>query len=262
MSQLIGSMYRYFPSAYSQEHYTATITRNGVLEVKPGFKTFPTLEEWCVSLPGTPTVEQLKCTLSQYGTRKIHSVKEGWKVPKVGKGKHTIQNWSIHIYDMISQASQELLNREDVRDAYNHLVEVLEKYHEEIGAMRLGDYGHGAIQLGPPSRLRLPYDALHVKGSWIVHNGIYRIETHVSYTDIADTYCVLYNLIKDIVVPFTESKKYIKQAMNNLKYYNRQMGVFQRREKKLQQKLEMVHQGMKVTQSKIENMKKILEKAQ
>ena len=87
-----------------------------------------------------PKVEKPKVEKEKKGKEKVEKVEKP-KVEKTVKTKVDKYNgfkvpdkkipstrWANHVYDMIKEAQPELLQREDVRTAYNNLVECLRKY--------------------------------------------------------------------------------------------------------------------------------------
>lgn len=118
--------------------YTATITQDGVWQIK-GKRgkqdIFPTVEEWIASLPGSPSINEIKATyvLAEQEERreqnqKKKAKKEKWDVPT---RRHPIKSlpYAYYLYSLIKECDKThktgLLLREDIRKAYNHFVAVL-----------------------------------------------------------------------------------------------------------------------------------------
>ena len=87
-----------------------------------------------------PKVEKPKVEKEKKGTEKVEKVEKpkvektvktkvdkynGFKVPDK---KIKTTRWAIHVYNMIKEARLDLLQREDVRTAYNNLIDCLRKY--------------------------------------------------------------------------------------------------------------------------------------
>ena len=246
MTYSIGAMYRYYPTETS--HYTAVIQPTTVLQVKPFVHTpFDTLEAWCASLPNTPTVEQLVYTppKSSHGVQ-IHA-KEGWNVPN---GNTTIAAfyWPIHIYRMISEANPEQLMRDDIRDAYNQLMSVLDIHQHVITTAK--KYLYGGIDLHPSAGL--PYRTVFKKGYDRYGYQSVGFVGSDTYEAIAKAYRPLYQLIKGDVLPYMKRKYEEYQLTMQLKEKERAVARFQKKIYKLQR-------SVADAQSQIASLKKQLE---
>jgi len=224
------SVLRYYPIGAPEDiHYTATITEGGVWQVKgAGSRTmFPTVEEWLQSLPGSPDPSMLSVSTK---LAEQHRRKEEQKIEKVKTGKKkwniTARNipmclrWARHIYTMIRECDKALLKREDMRDAFNHLVQILLDHNTIIqttAPYRRRRYTHG---------ITVTNNNMYSNIRDYVHAGP-QMKTHDQYLDTVSTiyeaYQPLYELLKDTVVPFME-KKY-KEMCNkrDLKIYQRKL---------------------------------------
>lgn len=148
----------------------------------------------------------------------------GFKVPrKTGGPKST--RWGLHIYELIKEAKPELLERDDVRTAYNNLIACLEKYDGSVITWiptKSYKYKSGIV---------LKYD------KWSTLMGIpgrftYE-DTHRDHTlqkkmneeskDIINTYNILFELIKRNVVPYMELKDYELNNKKVISYYQQSM---------------------------------------
>ena len=140
MSFPIGTLLRFYPT--EENHYTAVICSQGVYQVKGGNKEcYSTVEEWCASLPGCPDVSTLhvtdpkeSCVLQRAEKRAekralqpTRQSKLKWNVPSC-RDIHRSLCWPRHIYAIIKEAAPALLQRVEICDAYNHLVNGLAGY--------------------------------------------------------------------------------------------------------------------------------------
>jgi len=237
----LHSVLRYYPiGALEDDHYTATILEEGVWQVHGGGSRtmFPTVEEWLQSLPGSPDPSMLSVSTK---LAEQHRRKEEQKIEKVktGKKKWNIAarniprslRWARHIYTMIRECDKALLQREDMRDAFNHLVQILLD-HNEI------------IQSSAPYRHRRYTHGITLTNNNMCNNNI-RDYVHAgpqtksrdqylnTLSTIYEAYRPLYELLKDTVVPFME-KKY-KEMCNK-----RDLKIYQRmRDKYIQQMMKL-----------------------
>ena len=153
------SVLHYCPIGAPEDiQYTATVMEEGIWQVEGGDQTmFPTLEEWLQSLPGSPDPSMLTVTAKlaeehkhkeEQKVKKANKVvpKKKWNVPSLRNMPRSL-SWARHIYTMIREC--DLLSREDMRDAFNHLVETLLSHNDVIRTSipyRYRRYTHG-IQL-------------------------------------------------------------------------------------------------------------------
>jgi hypothetical protein len=134
------------------------------------------------------------------------------KEPKAPKPKKIVWNvpapraairsthWARHIYNMIKEANPALLQRDDIRDAYNHLVNCLILQRDSV------------ISYSPLSyakyRQGIQFDSLQSFSNSRTVNmlpGQYAYSAEQYRTIVADIYAAyepLYQLIKDEVVPY------------------------------------------------------------
>jgi hypothetical protein len=115
-------LFRYYP-ADSQSHYTAIpLKENKVLQVKPDRKMFSSKEEWILSLPGNPSESNIRIS-DENPARKPDP---NWKFTPTYDDENW--TWPAKIYNIIMQANPTLKENEDLRQAFNHLVDVIDTY--------------------------------------------------------------------------------------------------------------------------------------
>lgn len=167
-----------------------------------------------------------------------------WNVP-VPRAAIRSTHWARHIYTMIKEANPALLQRDEIRDAYNNLVNCLiahrdslmsyspypgSKYHQGINYDTLQAFSSSRIMsILPESQLKLTPE---------------RFKSMVA--TIYATYEPLYQLIKDDVVPYmtrivtereNKSKKdsytrnlnrLLEQQMKTIRQYQTTMAFMQK----------------------------------
>jgi len=187
---------------------------------------------------------------------KPKKVPKAKKEPKAPKPKKIVWNvpapraairsthWARHIYTMIKEANPELLRRDDIRDAYNHLVDSLILQRDSI--VSYPPTQHAKYRAG------IQYDTLQ---SFINSRSINLLPGQYAYgaeqyraivSTIYDAYMPLYQLIKDEVVPYmaqiVKEKEYkdkksgytyslnrlLDQQMKTIKHYQSSMSSLQK----------------------------------
>jgi hypothetical protein len=174
------------------------------------------------------TVETKTKRVAKPKTQKVAKVKvdkyNGFKVPIKSR---VVTKWTIHIYDMIKEANTELLNNEAVKDAYNNLVDCLIKYEGKVETWIPSRYDKYKIGI----KLKNDYhNSLQgIPGTWTIYtwqeqNGLnFKSEIKEKSTDILTTYAVLYDLIKQDVVPYMELKQHELTSKKDIECYHRTM---------------------------------------
>lgn len=122
---MTSTMYRIY-SEDNSKHYTAILLKDGsVLEVKnpdTNQKTkFPSLEAW-----------RLSHSTDESGViedKRFNPVSNGFECPKIST---STTDWLVWCYKLIAEGAPKLLNRDDVKEAYNALVKVCSKYSNII----------------------------------------------------------------------------------------------------------------------------------
>lgn len=183
----------------------------------------------------------------------------GFKVPS--KFDRTAR-WCLHIYTLIKEARQELLQRDDVRTAYNNLVDCLNKYKGSYESVRVWPYMKytSYIRIKPSDPLVITHNLYHnlyddddggwdeETGSWTIEEdfntdeGLIKIEA--CRTDIMNTYGPLYELIKRDVIPYMEMKTYERIKSDRSKYYRSRMKRLESVIKTAEDKIEKTREKM------------------
>ena len=153
----------------------------------------------------------------------------GFKVP-AKSGRHKSTKWCYHLYDMIKEAAPALLQREDVKTAYNNLIDCCSKYEDRldtwiptkyyryISGIKIDDKGYGYFK-GLPIRFANEYG---------YHTTEVKAEFKTISEDILKTHRVLYDLIKKDVVNYMEIKNYESKSKKDIEYYHNQMEKLER----------------------------------
>ena len=174
----------------------------------------------------------------------------GFKVPDK---KIITTRWTIHVYDMIKEAQPELLQRDDVRTAYNNLVECLRKYDGLLASYipsKYSKYNSGidfdyvangvAVFNCHPFRWLPEHDYTNHKSNEQRDENIKKkIEFIV---ELEKVYTPLFDLIKRDVIPYME----LKQHEINSKY------TIQR----LHYQMEKVEKSIKMYESRVTDLYK------
>jgi len=177
-------------------------------------------------------VESKKTEESKEPNKKVDKY-NGFKVP--GKSNRTLR-WCNHIYTIIKEASLELLQRDDVRTAFNNLVDCLAKYEGSYISVRVTQrmkyYSH--IRIKPSDPLLLTHITEYNDDDWDMEPGWWTIKEdfdtvegllkiQACRVDIMNTYAPLYELIKRDVIPYMELKSYEQSKSIKSKYYRSRM---------------------------------------
>jgi len=189
-------------------HYTAKVLQDGVLQLKGGPRhVYSCVEEWLSILPGSPDPSKLVVT-SNYEENKqrkkqrkqlreqnlVEKKKTMWHFPSSRTMVRSLP-WARYVFDLIREhcrvCDSGLLQREDMRLAYNHLVQVLT------------DHSH-QLRTCPPLSIYRYRRGIHI--SELEH---YIIPIHsMSMKDlvpiVANAYSPLYHMLLDNVVPYME----------------------------------------------------------
>jgi hypothetical protein len=156
----------------------------------------------------------------------------GFKVP-TRTNKST--RWAIYIFNMINEAKPDLLLVDNIKNAYNNLVDCLAKYDDTLETWipskrhKYGKDGNGII-------LKNDYYYSTLMGipgkwtySWVQQNSDpIKEEIKIKSIDIINTYTVLYELIKRDIVPYMETKQWEITSKEQVKYYHTQMEKLER----------------------------------
>ena len=154
----------------------------------------------------------------------------GFKVPaRTGPSSTRCIN---HIYDMIKEAAPTLLERDDVRTAFNNFVECLRKYDTEIESWVPPKYNRYSIGIKIDETNKysnLKGLTCRFKNEYSAYNNP---EIKKKLTDdiiiILNAYKPLYELIKRNVVPYMEVKEWELKSKKDIDVYHKYMEKLER----------------------------------
>jgi hypothetical protein len=152
----------------------------------------------------------------------------GFKVPAKGRAA---TRWAIHIYDMMKEAKPELLQREDIKNAYNALIECLIEYEGTLISWVPTKYNRYKEGIKPykssytyfeglPLRFNQEYEAYNKPDL--------KKQFQETSAKILQTYTPLYDLIKRNVVPYMELKQHETSSKKDIEFYHGQMEKLER----------------------------------
>jgi hypothetical protein len=177
---------------------------------------------------------------------KPKKVPKAKKEPKAPKPKKIVWNipapraairsthWARHIYTMIKEANPALLQRDDIRDAYNHLVNFLILQRDSV--ITYPPAAHAKYRAG------IQYDTLQSFSNSRTINllpGQYAYgaeQFRAIVSTIYDAYLPLYQLIKDEVVP------YMARIVKEKEYKDKKSGYTQSLNRLLEQQMKTIKQ--------------------
>jgi hypothetical protein len=164
----------------------------------------------------------------------------GFKVPpKVDLSSTSCTN---HIYSIIKEAAPVLLDRDDVRTAFNNFVDCLSKYDDVIESWIPCSWNkyHSGINIKCDSTN--PCDKIcYINCRFDTGNSDYeygRLNLNEIANDILNTYKPLYDLIKRDVVPYMEIKHWEIENKSRINCYIRLIKNKEKKIKELQDKIE------------------------
>jgi hypothetical protein len=158
----------------------------------------------------------------------------GFNVPK--KDCHYCVKGCIYIYKMIEEANKELLERLDVREAYNNFVECCLKYGDNLHSHIPSKYATYHHKLRPflgcdesTQTYCLPFGFRYPKSSNSVINEENKKKEEDGTKNILEKYTVLYDLIKRDLIPYMEQKSWEVTCKEETTNCNSQIQVFNTR---------------------------------
>jgi hypothetical protein len=139
--------------------------------------------------------------------------------------------WAIHIYNLIKHANKALVKNNDVCLAYNNFVECLHKNSPRFQTwIPHNQYKNGfRLHSNPESFYGIP-------GRYITHSytNMNRDDLDECLNDIVNNYMPLYNLVKDDVIPYMETKyahecrkKEIKDLKSSIYKFEKKIAKYQ-----------------------------------
>lgn len=215
----LHSVLRYHPS--NDFHYTAKILREGVLQIKGGpHCMYSSVEEWLTTLPGSPDPSMIHVSSEDDENEKyllkreqklVEKKKTTWHFPPTRMMVRSLP-WARYVYDLIREhhrvCGSGLLEREDMRLAYNHFVKVLTEHSHQLRTC-------------PPLSSYRYQRGIHI--SELEH---YIIPIHTMTMDdlipvITNAYSPLYTMLLDNVVPYMKRVVKERQKKGNIRTFQR-----------------------------------------
>ena len=153
----------------------------------------------------------------------------GFKIIKGMKSTRAIP----HIYEMIKEANVKLLEREDVKKAFNDFVEFLIKYNDSFESKKPTKhhkYTTGVkLNTGKGYLRELNFTYIYPNQSW---NSESTKKCDEYSNQFLTYYTPLYDLIKRDVIPYMETKEWEIISKKRLEYYH---GLIENEERVIKQ---------------------------
>ena len=218
----IHSVLRYYPS--NDVHYTAKMMEEGVFQIKGGLRhMYSSVEEWLNTLPGSPDPSRLIITSEHdeneqrkklRDQKKTEKKKTTWHVPPARNMLRSLP-WARYVYGLIREhhrvCGSGLLQREDMRLAYNHLIHTLtEQSHRLRTCTPLSTYRYRkGIQISELEHYIIPIHTMSVD------------ELLQMISIVANAYRPLYTMLCDNVIPYMERILKERRKKQDIKTYTR-----------------------------------------
>lgn len=183
--------------------------------------------------------------------KKTQEKKHGFNVPLKSGPKPT--KFCYYIYTMIKEANPSLLEKDEVKTAYNNFVECCKKYNENLVTWSPEGYYKYQRNIKPlevlNSRFPEPFKGLPMRWTYDTRRTIYNDTTGQLQTyedDIMNYYMPLYELIKRDVVPYMETKEWERTSKKDVEL--------------LTSKIQKLEEELKKYTEKFENIQKLIYK--
>ena len=170
----------------------------------------------------TPVIEETlkKSKKGAAPSKKSKDKYNGFAVPPLTRPP---TRWTRHIYDMISEGAPALLKRDDVKKAYNDLVECLNTYAGQLESWKPAKYARYTSGIKPDNSTytifgSLPVRFLNEYDAW--NKPDIKKKMQEDAVIIKEKYSVLYELIKRDVVHYMEKKQHENSSRKTLEYYH------------------------------------------
>ena len=152
----------------------------------------------------------------------------GFKVPNK---RQTSTRWCLHIYSMINEAKPELLQREDIKNAYNALIECLMEYDGTLVSWVPPKYNKYRDGIKPYKSGYSYFDGLPLRFNQ-EYETYSKPDLKKQFQEVSakilGIYIPLYDLIKRDVVPFMEVKQHETSSKKDIEFYHAQMEKLER----------------------------------
>ncbi len=161
--------------------------------------------------------------------------------------------WTQWLLKMMYEGTPHLLEREDVRNAYNNLTNLLARHSAHLQS-------HGRRYAGPTKYYadNLTCDTYGWCGLHVYWKGAPPVGNVEIMKELTDAYKTLYGLIGNEVRTYMKKQSDIALAKSNLKYYNKQSYMTDYRVRRLREEADKLQQKWNEFNKKIEEMKKII----
>jgi hypothetical protein len=170
--------------------------------------------------------------------------KNGFNVPLKSGAEST--QFCYYMYTMIKETNLSLLEKDDIKTAYNNFVDCCKKYDENlITWVPEGDdkYHRCITPYGVPiiphevQNSKYPFPFKHLPMRWKYYMPD-KLQTEAE--DIMNHYMVLYELIKRDVVPYMETKYWEITDKKRVEFLNSKIHKLEEEVKKYNEKLEEI----------------------
>ena len=219
----LHSVLRYYPT--NDFHYTAKMMEEGVFQIKGGPRCmYSSVEEWLNTLPGSPELSKLVVTSEHDEDEQRKKLREQQKAEKkdtkwhVPPARNMLRSlpWARYVYGLIREHNRVcgsgLLQREDMRLAYNHLVHTLTgQSHQLRTCTPLNTYRYRkGIHISEIEHYIIPIHKMHSID-----------ELAQIITIVANAYRPLYTMLCDNVLPYMERIVKERRKKRDIKTYTR-----------------------------------------
>jgi hypothetical protein len=169
----------------------------------------------------SPVKEKPKKTMTT--SKKSKDKYNGFAVPPTTRAT---SRWARHIYEMMKEGTPALLEREDVKKAYNDLVECLDSYAGRLESWKTPKYARYSSGIKPDANSysvfgSLPIRFLNEYESW--NKPDLKKQIQEDSAAIKAKYAPLYELIKRDLVHYMERKNHEINSKKTLEDYHRRI---------------------------------------
>lgn len=219
-----GTLIRYYPN--ETEHYTAVVTDKGLLQVKPRtLVAYDSLEDWCASLPGTPSQDVLR--IEEKAQEPTQPQKKRLRSASIPSRIRTLP-WPRYLYKVMNEADPTLLTLPKVHEAFYALVDLL-ILHEPImftwASMR--DVFDG-VQLPLQSAHRPLSPCVQERRSFFEEPRANFYQSN-PYQQVVRAYAILLELIGPVVIPYINHRNAVRSARKELMSHRRALNSMKKK---------------------------------
>jgi hypothetical protein len=254
MTDKVGTIYRLYSEDRST-HYTAVLLKNGsLLEVKnpegASNVTAKTLEEW--KLLRGDVYNILEVDTSKADRIVVGEDTNGFNYPQK---REDISAWFQWCYEIMKEGAPHLLEKEEVKNAYNALYEACYKYKNELHTYKCSNYTlSNRYDLNNINKVNMKEHFRGLPWYFFTYYQYNNTDRTKILEEIAVLYNDLYELISKDVVEFLNSKKSYATSMKEFKETKKQIGYVNRRIKRYEDK---VNDNKKILEGYMQRMKEL-----